>query len=159
MLACLPLAVVEPKRTELTPAEDTQAGRSFVFSPLQNCEAYSNRVSLEQSRRKQQRFRAFVDAICNRFRPGALALKEIRRFQNSTELLLPKSSFQRLVKEITRALARNLAGTLRFQSTAVLALQYAVEAYAVRRRRSGCVVRRRKMVSSSTPLSFRRYCL
>ncbi|CAN0129607.1 unnamed protein product, partial [Hapterophycus canaliculatus] len=67
----------------------------------------------------------------SRFRPGALALREIRRFQNSTELLVPKSSFQRLVKEIARALTQNLTGTLRFQSTAVLALQYAVEAYAV----------------------------
>ncbi|CAM9992650.1 unnamed protein product, partial [Scytosiphon promiscuus] len=79
------------------------------------------------------RFHALLVAAHNqcRFRPGRRALKEIRRFQNSTELLLPKSSFQRLVKEITSALARNLAGTLRFQSTAILALQYAVEAYAV----------------------------
>lgn len=67
-----------------------------------------------------------------RFRPGALALKEIRRYQNSTELLLPKASFQRLVKETAGAVAGNLAGQLRFQSTAVIALQYAAEAYMVR---------------------------
>ena len=67
-----------------------------------------------------------------RFRPGALALKEIRRYQNSTDLLVPKSSFQRLVKEIARAVTGSLDGIVRFQSTAVIALQYAAEAYAVR---------------------------
>ncbi|CBN80243.1 histone H3, putative [Ectocarpus siliculosus] len=66
-----------------------------------------------------------------RFRPGALALKEIRRYQNSTELLVSKASFQRLVKETAGAVAGNLAGQLRFQSTAVIALQYAAEAYLV----------------------------
>ena len=67
-----------------------------------------------------------------RFRPGALALKEIRRYQNSTDLLVPKSSFQRLVKEIARAVTGSLDGIVRFQSTAVIALQYTAEAYAVR---------------------------
>lgn len=63
-----------------------------------------------------------------RFRPGALALKEIRRYQNSTDLLVPKGSFQRIVREVSRSLLANI----RFQSTAVIALQFAVEAYAVR---------------------------
>lgn len=67
-----------------------------------------------------------------RHRHGALALKEIRRYQNSTDLLFPKSSFQRLVKEIARAVTGSFLGTVRFQSTAVIALQYAAEAYAVR---------------------------
>lgn len=34
------------------------------------------------------------------FRPGFLALKEIRRYQKSTELLLRKAPFQRLIREI-----------------------------------------------------------
>jgi histone H3 len=36
----------------------------------------------------------------HRFKPGTVALREIRRFQKSTELLIPKAPFQRLVKEI-----------------------------------------------------------
>lgn len=62
-----------------------------------------------------------------RFRPGALALKEIRRYQNTTELLVPRASFQRIVKEISNSI---IAG-FRFQSTAIIALHFAAEAYAV----------------------------
>ena len=62
-----------------------------------------------------------------RYRPGTRALNEIRRYQKSTELLIGKSPFQRLVREI----AQQLGGDLRFQSTAILALQEASEAYVV----------------------------
>ncbi len=38
----------------------------------------------------------------HRFRPGTVALREIRRFQKSTELLIRKLPFQRLVREIAQ---------------------------------------------------------
>lgn len=63
----------------------------------------------------------------HRFRPGTVALREIRRYQKSTELLIRKLPFQRLVREI----AQDFKTDLRFQSTAVLALQEASEAYLV----------------------------
>ena len=63
-----------------------------------------------------------------RFRPGALALREIRKYQKSTNTLLAKLPFQRLVREI----AQNFKSELRFQSMAVYALQEAAEAYLVR---------------------------
>lgn len=63
----------------------------------------------------------------HRFRPGTVALREIRRFQKSTELLIRKLPFQRLVREI----ASEFKSDLRFQSSAVLALQEAAEAYMV----------------------------
>merc|ERR1711890_171683 len=63
----------------------------------------------------------------HRFRPGTVALREIRRFQKSTELLVRKLPFQRLVREI----ANDFKTDLRFQSSAVLALQEAAEAYMV----------------------------
>jgi histone H3 len=63
----------------------------------------------------------------HRFRPGTVALREIRRFQKSTELLIRKLPFQRLVREI----ASEFKTDLRFQSSAVLALQEASEAYLV----------------------------
>ena len=79
-----------------------------------------------------------------RFRPGSkyipwifrlwiinsflvVALREIRRFQKPTELLLPKLPFKRLVREI----AHEINGELRFQSGALEALQEAAEAYIV----------------------------
>jgi histone H3 len=60
-------------------------------------------------------------------RPGSVALREIRRFQKSTDLLIRKLPFQRLVREI----AQDFKKDLRFQSTAILALQEASEAYLV----------------------------
>jgi len=61
------------------------------------------------------------------FRPGTVALREIRKYQKSTELLVRKLPFQRLVREI----AQEYKTDLRFQSSAVLALQEAAEAYLV----------------------------
>ena len=61
----------------------------------------------------------------HRYRPGTVALREIRRYHKSTELLIRKLPFQRLVREI----AQDFKTDLRFQSSAVLALQEAAEAY------------------------------
>ena len=63
----------------------------------------------------------------HRFKPGTVALREIRKFQKSTDLLIRKLPFQRLVREI----AQDYKADLRFQSQAVLALQEAAEAYMV----------------------------
>ena len=52
---------------------------------------------------------------------------EIRKYQKSTELLIRKLPFQRLVREI----AQDFKTDLRFQSSAILALQEASEAYLV----------------------------
>ena len=63
----------------------------------------------------------------HRYRPGTVALREIRRYQKSTELLLRKLPFQRLVREV----AQDFKTDLRFQSSAVMALQEATESYLV----------------------------
>eukprot|EP00898_Chlorokybus_atmophyticus_P001465 jgi/Chlat1/2319/Chrsp17S00173 len=63
----------------------------------------------------------------HRYRPGTIALKEIRRYQKTTELLIRKLAFQRLVREINQ----DFKSELRWQSHAVLALQEASEAYLV----------------------------
>ena len=70
----------------------------------------------------------------HRFRPGTVALKEIRRYQKSTELLIWKLPFQRLVREIAgdpKVILSALCGKVRFQSATVMALQEAAEAYLV----------------------------
>uniref|UniRef100_A0A8C2UM09 Core Histone H2A/H2B/H3 domain-containing protein n=1 Tax=Chinchilla lanigera TaxID=34839 RepID=A0A8C2UM09_CHILA len=57
--------------------------------------------------------------------PGTVALREIHRYQKSTELPIQKLSFQRLVREI----AQDFKTPMRFQSAATGALQEASEAY------------------------------
>ena len=63
----------------------------------------------------------------HRYRPGTVALREIRKYQKSTELLIRKLPFQRLVREV----AQEFKSDLRFQSSSVLALQEACESYLV----------------------------
>lgn len=63
----------------------------------------------------------------HRYRPGTVALREIRHYQKSTELLIRKLPFERLVREI----AQEFKTDLRFQGSAVRALQEAAEAYLV----------------------------
>ena len=67
----------------------------------------------------------------HRYRPGTVALREIRRYQKSTELLIRKAPFQRLVHELCQNMGGKFAYDVRFQSTAMLALQEASEAYLV----------------------------
>jgi len=64
-----------------------------------------------------------------RFRPGTVALRQIRKYQQSTELLIRKLPFQRLVKEVVCQMFQK---QYRFQSTALLALQEASEDFLVR---------------------------
>ncbi len=63
----------------------------------------------------------------HRYKPGTVALREIRRYQKSTELLIRRAPFQRLVREI----AQDYKSDLRFQQSAVDALQEASESYLV----------------------------
>jgi histone H3 len=63
----------------------------------------------------------------HRYRPGTVALREIRRYQKTTELLIRKLPFQRLVKEV----AQEFKSNLRFQTPAIMALQEASEAYLI----------------------------
>lgn len=62
-----------------------------------------------------------------RYRPGTVALRDIRKHQKSTEPLIRKMPFQRLVREI----AGDYNTGLWFQHPAVMALQESAEAYLV----------------------------
>ena len=63
-----------------------------------------------------------------RYRPGRLALQEIRHYQKRTNLLIRKLPFQQLIRE----LAQQFKVDVRFRSSALMALQEAAEAYLVR---------------------------
>jgi histone H3 len=94
----------------------------------------SSRPKLNRHTLRTQAAKKDLESIYNpkprkphRYRPGIVALREIRRYQKSTELLIRKAPFQRLVREI----AKGIQFDCRFQSTAILALQEASEAYLV----------------------------
>ena len=63
----------------------------------------------------------------HRFRPGTVALREIRKYQRSTDLLIRKLPFMRLVREITQ----DYSTQMRWTKEAVVALQEASESYIV----------------------------
>ena len=63
----------------------------------------------------------------HRYRPGTVALREIRRYQKSSELLIRRAPFRRFVREI----AQDYISGIRFESTALVALQEAAESYLV----------------------------
>ncbi|KAA1466436.1 histone-fold-containing protein [Dentipellis sp. KUC8613] len=71
----------------------------------------------------------------HRFRPGTVALREIRKYQKSTDLLIRKLPFARVVREIALDMMTDMNQYgdtgLRWQSSAILALQEATEAYLV----------------------------
>ncbi|KAJ3351771.1 centromeric DNA-binding histone H3-like protein cse4 [Entophlyctis luteolus] len=77
-----------------------------------------------------------VEKRRHRYRPGTVALREIRKYQKSTDLLLRKLPFSRLVREIighyTNDRFRDGEGSgMRVQSVALAALQEAAEAFLV----------------------------
>jgi histone H3 len=103
----------------------TRARLTIVRVDFNNCQFCFSFVSFEMARTKQTARKSTGGKA--RYRPGTVALREIRRYQKSTELLIRKLPFQRLVREI----AQDFKTDLRFQSSAVMALQEASEAYLV----------------------------
>ena len=73
----------------------------------------------------------------HRYHPGLLALQEIRRYQQSTESLIRRTPFNKLIKEISQEyrICPNGPGTpsvqVCFQSTALAALQETAENFLV----------------------------
>ncbi|KAF2865055.1 histone-fold-containing protein [Massariosphaeria phaeospora] len=65
-----------------------------------------------------------------RYKPGTVALREIRKYQKTTELLLLRTPFQRLVREIATSWTHN-GEAARWHSMALVALQEATEAFLV----------------------------
>lgn len=61
----------------------------------------------------------------HRFKPGTVALRDIKKYQKSTHLLIRKKPFQRLVREVTHQLqdVNLLKKTIRYQSSSLIALQ------------------------------------
>lgn len=104
-----------------TQAQQTPRPINAFKSPLQ-----ANAVTIiEPLTKPSKEFQGKVRHY--RPRPGAKAIKEIRKYQKSAQLLLNKVPFQRLVREI----AQNHSIALRFQPDALLALQESAEAFVI----------------------------
>jgi len=97
--------------------------------PRKNGKAPRTKLPSKAAQKRAQAVSGETDngKLPHRFRPGTKALREIRKYQKTTELLIRKLPFQRLLREITQ----DFKTDLRWQSQAVLALQEASEAYLV----------------------------
>ena len=73
----------------------------------------------------------------HRFKPGTVALREIRKYQKSTDLLIRKLPFQRVVREIASDESTPDGDGFRFQAAAIMALQEGTEVFATELMNSG----------------------
>lgn len=114
---------------ELTPStskEDTPATSKEDTPKASKAAAKSkaNKSKLNYVKKKSE-----TTTKKHRYRPGTKALKEIRMLKKSTNLMIPKAPFGRLVKEIIQT--RVISKDFRIQPLALMALQEAAEAYLV----------------------------
>ncbi|KAF9268069.1 histone H3 [Marasmius fiardii PR-910] len=107
-------------------------------SPTKRTKAATARKSTggKPPRRQSNASANIPPAAKRRFRPGTVALREIRKYQKSTDLLLQKLPFSRLVREIAMDMTTDMnenydTGGLRWTSSALQALQEATEAFLV----------------------------
>ena len=99
------------------------SGRPSTSTPLQGP------ARKKQTGKSPARKSPAVTPRSRRYRPGTKALMEIRKFQKSTNLLIPKLPFSRVVRETVSTVCNGR--DLRFQTAAIAALQEASEAYLV----------------------------
>lgn len=88
---------------------------------------YGEKHPRKEYLKRDPRSKTNITKAKKRFKPGTVALREIRKFQKNTDLLIRKLPFQRLVREV----AQDFKIDLRFQGSALAALQEASEAYLV----------------------------
>ncbi|XP_065561320.1 uncharacterized protein LOC136027829 [Artemia franciscana] len=77
---------------------------------------------------EKRRSETNIESRKKRWRPGTLALREIRAYQRTYTTLIPRASFGRLVREIT---SRICPTELRFQRDSLEAIQSAAESYMI----------------------------
>ena len=117
------------KANHLTVSPDHEGENPKVPAPSDTTWLKVHKPLLKQAKppRKRGAGQPAAPKKPHRYRPGTVALREIHQFQKSTELLIKRLPFQRLVWEI----AQDMKGRLNFASGAILALQEAAEAYLI----------------------------
>ncbi|XP_069947344.1 uncharacterized protein [Cherax quadricarinatus] len=120
---------VKPKMLTSTPLRDKNEASSTLpaFTPIRKYRksiTYSHKKCSFIFQRQSSKSSGEVKRK-HRFRPGTVALQEIRRFQKGGELLVPRLPFSRLIREILSMHGNQL----RIQGLALMALQEAAECY------------------------------
>ena len=116
------------KANRLTVSRDHEGQNPKVLAPSNTAWLKAHKPLLGQAKPSSKRGAGQpATKKPHRYRPGTVALREICRYQKTTELLIRRLPFQRLVWEI----AQDLKGRLNFANGAILALQEAAEAYLV----------------------------
>lgn len=139
----LEMARTKQAKTQVAARRGNATGSSPETSQNRNSPSTSNASTAEQAssapsrktpgqkkprkvtRKTQPKKKADGIKKPHRFRSGTRALQEIRRYQRTTNTLISKLPFQRLVREV----AQNHRPDIRFQSAAIGALQEASEHY------------------------------
>nr|ALS04334.1 histone H3 [Acartia pacifica] len=115
-------------------------GNDVVCDPYPDVQPSTSRQSQSIPRKRKRKSPKLVPQrrpnISNRkkskrFRPGLNALREIRQFQKSTNLLIPRLPFSRIVREIAQQQCGAFMPDVRFTQHALMALQEASEMYLV----------------------------
>lgn len=112
-------------------ARTKTTAKASAKSSSKACKASSKKTSSKKKSSKKSSKAskaAKPETKKRRYRAGTVALREIRKYQKSTDLLMQKQPFKRVMRRLVKD---NAASDLRFQGTAVLALQEAAEAYLV----------------------------
>lgn len=106
------------------------------FPPSQVLAAKRGKQMVESKKKSQTAKKSSVQQVHSgkviqkkKYKRGTLALREIRRLQKSTELLIPKASFSRIIRSVADFLGKR---EFKWQSAALGALQEALEYYVVR---------------------------
>ena len=110
-----------------SPPKKMTARRSFS-APRKSLGPHTRKRRNRQQPKRFEKIFGFCFTILLRLRPGEAALREIRRYQKSTELLIRKGPFRRLIRQVMNDM---FGDNFRIQNGAVNALQEAVEAYMV----------------------------
>ena len=123
---------LKPKKPSAQSVKEAQAELKRILAEKR--EEKRNEAAARTAKKGGQKAPKGGVKKCYRYRPGTVALKQIRQYQKSTEHLIRKLPFQRLVREIacdSEVIKSPLCGKVRFQSAAIMALQEATEAYLV----------------------------
>ena len=114
-------ALLQMARIKHLPSKGLKTINGPVHSPMQKFQLAT------KASRKSYQLHA-VKPKPKRFRPGTVALREIRKYQKSTDLLIQKAPLRRVVRQIVQEFK---SAEFRFQESAMLALQECAEAYLV----------------------------
>lgn len=103
------------------------ASKKVPSKAMSKAKTAAPKKSMTASSKKMAAPKVPKDRKKPRFHAGTVALREIKRYQKSTDLLIPRAPFSRLVRDICGGIDNDL----RFASQALLALQEASEAFLV----------------------------